>query len=87
MCENETSLPNKIAFLFIESLAKSDKSVTKGHKSDLVFCFPPLFHSFTEKWPKTGHKQKSTSNLVQKLKSARKLMEKQWKSENQWKSS
>ena len=43
MGENEASLPNKIAFLFIESLAKSDKSVTKGHKSELLFCFPGAF--------------------------------------------
>ena len=57
MCENETSLPNKIAFLFIESLSKSDKSVTKGHKSDLVFCFPLLFYSFSGFGLKSSQKQ------------------------------
>ena len=34
MCENEGYLPNKVDFLFMESLGGTDNSVTKTHKSD-----------------------------------------------------
>ena len=87
MCENEKYLANKIDLLFMEGLAESDKSITKGHKSDLLFCFPPTFpllfgfwtknlfenRKVVKKWSKYGHKQKSTGKPVQKLKSNGKL--------------